>query len=121
MPSPVVLGHVTERGVDTTLSGDRVTSGGEELGDTSRLQSTLGQTKRGAKTRTTGSDDDGIKLVVDDGVPLVLTKVLFSQSMVSMTFATQRRDRDRGEVRINVSRVQLTTASLARAVCEATT
>jgi len=45
VPSPIVLGHVTQRSIDTSLSGDGVTSRREELGDTSSLQSTFCQTE----------------------------------------------------------------------------
>ena len=68
VPPPVVLGHVSESGVDATLRGYRVRTRGEELGDARRLETVLGQADGGAKTRTTRTDDDGIVLVVDDGV-----------------------------------------------------
>lgn len=44
VPSPIVLGHVSERSVDSSLSSDRMTSRGEQLGDTSSLESCLGCT-----------------------------------------------------------------------------
>jgi len=50
------------------LRGYRVRTRGEELGDARRLETVLGQADGGAKTRTTRTDDDGIVLVVDDGV-----------------------------------------------------
>ena len=43
--SPVILVHVAESGVDSTLSGDSVRSGGEQLGNTSSLESSLGETE----------------------------------------------------------------------------
>ncbi|SGY16829.1 BQ5605_C012g07003 [Microbotryum silenes-dioicae] len=53
VPSPVVFGHVAERGVDTTLRGDGVGSGREKLGNTGDLQSGLGKTESCSKTGTT--------------------------------------------------------------------
>jgi hypothetical protein len=41
-----------------------VTSGREELGNTSGVETSLGQTEGGTETGTTGTDDDGIVLVV---------------------------------------------------------
>ena len=43
--SPVILVHVTESGVDSTLSGDSVRSGGEQLGNASSLEASLGETE----------------------------------------------------------------------------
>jgi hypothetical protein len=41
-----------------------VTSCGEKLGNTSGLESSLGQTESSAQTGTTGTDNDGIVLVI---------------------------------------------------------
>jgi len=41
-----------------------VTSCREQLGDTSSVESSLGQTKGGAQTGTTGTNNDGIVLVI---------------------------------------------------------
>jgi hypothetical protein len=41
-----------------------VTSCGEQLGDTSSLESSLGQTESSAQTGTTGTDNEGIVLVI---------------------------------------------------------
>merc|ERR1712093_21258 len=68
MPSPVVLGHVAKSSVDTTLSGDSVGSGGEELCDAGGVEAGLCETEGGSQAGTTGADDDGIVLVVDDRV-----------------------------------------------------
>lgn len=78
MPSPVVLRHVTESSVDTTLSGDSVGSSGEKLGDTGGLESTLGKTESSSQTGTTSTDNYSVKLVVDDWVSLFLAEVLLS-------------------------------------------
>ncbi len=64
VPSPVVLVHVAERGVDATLGGDGVGSGREELGDTGSVESSLGQAKGGTETGATGAYDEGIVFVV---------------------------------------------------------
>lgn len=50
--------------VDTTLSGDGVRSGREKLGNTSSVEASLGQTEGRTQTGTTGTNDDGIVLVV---------------------------------------------------------
>ena len=42
VPSPVVLSHVAQGGIDTTLSSDGVRSGREQLGDTGSLETALG-------------------------------------------------------------------------------
>lgn len=70
VPVPVVLVHVTESGIDTTLSGDRVGAGREELGDAGSVEASLGQTEGGTETGTTGTNDDSIIFVVYDGVLL---------------------------------------------------
>lgn len=64
MPSPVILVHVSKRGVDSSLCGDGVRSSWEELGNTSSVESSLGKTESCAKTGTSSSDDDSIVLVV---------------------------------------------------------
>lgn len=87
MPSPVVLVHagthvsnsctvwagirlyvLSERGIDTTLRGDGVRTGREELGDTGGVEASLGETEGRAQTSTSSANNDGIVLVVDDGV-----------------------------------------------------
>jgi hypothetical protein len=45
VPSPVVLVHVAESSVDTSLSGHSVGAGREELGNASGLETSLGETK----------------------------------------------------------------------------
>ena len=68
VPSPVVLGHVSQGGIDASLRGDGVRSGGEELCDAGRVEAGLCETECGAQTGASRSDDNGIVLVVDDGV-----------------------------------------------------
>lgn len=64
VPSPVVLVHVSESRVDTTLGSDSVRSGREKLGDTSSVEASLGETEGSSQTGTTGTNNDGIVLVV---------------------------------------------------------
>lgn len=59
--------HVSERGVDAALSGDRVTPCGEELGDAGRVEAGLGKAEGGAEAGTAGADDNRIVLVVLGG------------------------------------------------------
>lgn len=68
VPLPVIGVHVSESGVDTSLRSDGVGSGGEQLGDTSGVEASLGQTEGGSETGSTGSNNNTIVLVVDDGV-----------------------------------------------------
>jgi hypothetical protein len=68
VPPPVVLVHVAERGVDAALGGDRMTPRWEELGDTGCVETGLGKTEGGAQTGATGSDNDCVVLMVDDGI-----------------------------------------------------
>jgi len=44
VPAPVVLVHVSERGIDTTLRGDGVRTGREELGDSGSVEASFGET-----------------------------------------------------------------------------
>lgn len=55
---------LSESGIDTTLSGDSVTSGREELGNTGSVETSLGETESSAQSGTTSTDDDSIILVV---------------------------------------------------------
>jgi hypothetical protein len=64
VPPPVVLVHVSKGGVNSSLGGDGVRSGGEKLGDTSSVESGLGQTESRTKTGSSGSNDDSIVLMV---------------------------------------------------------
>lgn len=67
---------LSKSGVDTTLGSDSVTSCGEQLGDTSSVESSLGQTEGSAQTGTTGTDDDGIVLVILRRSDTVLNRIL---------------------------------------------
>ena len=52
----------------TYLCSDSVGSSREQLGDTGSLETSLGETECGAESSTTGSDDNGIVLVVNERV-----------------------------------------------------
>ncbi len=45
-------------------------TGREKLGDTGGVETGLSETESGTKTGTTGTDDDSIVLMVNDGVTL---------------------------------------------------
>jgi hypothetical protein len=64
VPSPVILVHVTERCVDTSLGGNGVGSGWEELRNTSSVETSLGKTESSSKTSSTRSNDDSIVFVI---------------------------------------------------------
>lgn len=64
MPPPVVLVHVSERSIDTTLGGDGVGTSGEKLRDTGSLEASLGQAKRRSQTGTSGTDNNRIILMI---------------------------------------------------------
>jgi len=64
VPSPIVLVHVPQSGIDASLGGHGVAPRGEELGDAGRLKARLGETECCPQARTAGTDDDGIVLVV---------------------------------------------------------
>jgi hypothetical protein len=55
MPPPVILGHVPQRSVDTSLSGDGVRTSREELGDTGGLETGFGETEGGTETGSTSA------------------------------------------------------------------
>jgi hypothetical protein len=61
--------HVlSECSVDTTLCSYGVRSGGEELGDTGRVEASFSKAEGRSQTGATSSDDNGIVFVIDDGV-----------------------------------------------------
>ncbi len=70
VPTPVVLGHVAEGSVDTTLGSDGVGTSGEELGNASSLVTLGSKTESSTKTSTTGTNNNSIVFVINDGVRL---------------------------------------------------
>lgn len=63
---PAVFFHVAESGVDSALSGDRVRSSWEELGDASSVEASFREAKGSAETSSTGADDESVEFVIDD-------------------------------------------------------
>eukprot|EP00754_Rhynchopus_humris_P011124 Rhum_TRINITY_DN14212_c1_g1::Rhum_TRINITY_DN14212_c1_g1_i1::g.73847::m.73847 len=70
VPSPVVLCHVRERRVDTTLGRNRVRPRGEKLRDACAAEARSANTHGSPQTRTSGANNNGIERVVDDRVRL---------------------------------------------------
>lgn len=65
---PVIVMHVSEGGIDSSLSGNGVRSGWEELRDTCGFESGLGQTEGSSEASATCADDDGVICMVNDGI-----------------------------------------------------
>jgi len=61
---PIGGNLLSKSSVDTTLSGNGVRSGREKLRNTGSVETSFSQTEGSAQTGTTGTDDDGIILVV---------------------------------------------------------
>ena len=55
----------------TNLGSNGVGASREQLGDACCLESSLSQTESSAQPSTTGTDNDSIKRVIDDGVGLL--------------------------------------------------
>lgn len=68
MPPPVVFRHVAERGVDPALCGDGVRARREEFGYAGGFEAGFCEAYGGAEAGAAGSYDDGVVVVVDDGV-----------------------------------------------------
>ena len=64
VPSPIILMHVTQRSIYSTLCSYRMTSSGEELGYTRRVEPSLGETKCCSQTRSTGTNNDSIIFMI---------------------------------------------------------
>lgn len=71
VPSPIVFVHVTQSSIDTTLSSDSMTSSREKLRDTGSVETSLGKTESSTKTGATGTNNEGIVLVVLDSKLLI--------------------------------------------------
>ena len=52
----------------TYLGSDCVRSGREKLGNAGGFETSLGESEGSAESSATGSNDDGVVLVIDDGV-----------------------------------------------------
>ena len=68
VPAPVVGLHVAERRVDAALRRHRVGPRREQLRDDGRLEPLLHETEGRAEPGPSRAHDDGVVLVVDDGV-----------------------------------------------------
>ena len=77
-------GHLLSKSsVDTTLSSDSVTSGREKLGNTRSVETSFCQTESRTQTGTTGTNDDGIVLVVLHTVRTLISPRKLTKSPVS--------------------------------------
>ena len=65
---PVIVMHVSEGGIDSSLSGNGVRSGWEQLRDTCGFESGLGQAKGSSESSASSADDDGVICMVNDCV-----------------------------------------------------
>jgi len=61
-------GEKPEGGIDSSLSGDRVTSRREEFSDTSSVEASFGETESSPQSSTAGANNNRIILVVDDRI-----------------------------------------------------
>ena len=68
VPSPIILGHVPQGGINTTLSRHGMRTRRKEFGHTSRFKTGFGQAHGSAQTGTAGTHHDGIVRVIDDGI-----------------------------------------------------
>jgi hypothetical protein len=64
MPPPIVLVHIPQSSIDSSLGCYRVTSSGEELGYARGVETSLGKTKGCPQTGTASTNDNGIILVI---------------------------------------------------------
>ena len=64
VPAPVVLAHVAKRGTDASLRCNRMAARRENLGNTGRAKSRLGQAKGGAQAGAARPDDDDIVTMI---------------------------------------------------------
>lgn len=60
VPPPIILGHVSQSGIDTTLGGDGVRTCGEKLGDACCLETGFSETEGCSETGTTGTAGDEV-------------------------------------------------------------
>jgi hypothetical protein len=68
MPSPVIFMHVSKSSIDTTLSGNSVGSSWEQFRNTSGFISSFTKSESSSETSATGSDNDGVVLVINNSV-----------------------------------------------------
>jgi hypothetical protein len=68
LASEVQAHSLSKRGIDTSLRGDGVRSCREQLRYAGRVEASLGETECCSQTSASGSNNDSVILVVDDGV-----------------------------------------------------
>eukprot|EP00760_Papus_ankaliazontas_P024347 PhM_4_TR2254/c0_g1_i1/m.78351 len=71
VPPPVVVLSVRKRSVEAALGGDGVRAAGVQLRDAGDVVAGGGDAHGCAETGATGTDDDGVECVIDDGVGAV--------------------------------------------------
>lgn len=74
---------LSKSSIDTTLSSDSVASGREKLGNTRSVETSFCQTESRTQTGTTGTNDDGIVLVVLRTVRTLISLHKLSKPLVS--------------------------------------
>jgi hypothetical protein len=65
MPAPRIFRHIAKRRPDATLSRNRMTSCGKDLGQASRIEATVRHAKRRTETRPTCTYDKNIVIVIN--------------------------------------------------------
>lgn len=65
VPPPVVLGHVSQRGVDATLGRDGVRAGGKQLCHDGGVEPGFREPDRGTQAGSSSAHDDCVILMVD--------------------------------------------------------
>mmetsp|Transcript_23235 Transcript_23235/g.38497 ORF Transcript_23235/g.38497 Transcript_23235/m.38497 type:complete len:271 (+) Transcript_23235:1361-2173(+) len=68
VPSPVILAHISERSIDSTLCSNSMGSSGEQLGDAGCFETSFTQAHGCTQTRTSSPDNDSVIGVINDGV-----------------------------------------------------
>jgi hypothetical protein len=82
VPTPIILGHISQCGIDTSLCGYGMRSSGEQFGHTGRFESSFGESHGGSKSCSTGSYDDGIIFMIDYGVVSFQVKICRETTIV---------------------------------------
>ena len=72
--SSITIYVLAEGSVDSTLSGNGVTSSGKELGDTGCVEASFRQAECCSKTCSASSHDNSVIFMIDDGVFVATTR-----------------------------------------------
>ena len=94
VPPPIVLVHVSEGRINSSLSCYSVTSSWKELGYTRCVKTSLGKTKSCPQTSPTGSNDNGIIFVV------LLNSIRDVRFLIAQLYIQRRDIGCRGRVRL---------------------